>query len=151
MKPWELMTRIWTFLRGMVEEAAPCFERYRLIPKGFFLLVQVERHPYPADLAWALLLPAPTVSQLIRQLEDAGYLTRQIDSTDRRRVRLELTDAGRQVRAAVQECLNVSLQRRLDRLSEAQLAQLVELIHAMEDRDAGARAVTASGSPSREC
>lgn len=134
MKPWELMTQMWTLLRGMIEEAAPCFESHGLIPKAFFLLVQVERYPYPADLAWCLLLPPPTVSQLIRQLEEAGYLTREIDAADKRRVRLKLTEAGRDVRAAVQECLNCSLQRRIDRLSPAQLEQLVALIHDIETR-----------------
>ncbi len=133
------MTLMWTLLRGMIEEASPCFEQQRIIPKAFFLLVQVEQHPHPADLAWRLLLPAPTVSQIVRQLETAGLLKREIDAVDRRRVRLALTEAGVRVRAEIQECLNRTLQPRIDQLSPDQLHELITTLQSMREHGLPAR------------
>ena len=45
-----------------------------LSPKTFFLLTAVEEHPFPAELARKMHLPPPTVTYMIKQLEERGFL-----------------------------------------------------------------------------
>lgn len=70
---------------------------------------------------------APSMNRTVSLLEDAGYLTRTPDEIDRRKVTIELTDAGRTV---VDETV-----RRRDAWLEAALADL-----APDERQALTRA-----------
>jgi DNA-binding transcriptional ArsR family regulator len=42
-----------------------------------FILCTVEANPFPADLARALSMPKPSMTFLIKKLEESGYLRRQ--------------------------------------------------------------------------
>jgi DNA-binding MarR family transcriptional regulator len=53
-----------------------------------------------SDLAKHMGVTASTMSLAIDRLERNGYVTRERDSTDRRRVRIRLTEAGVRVRRA---------------------------------------------------
>jgi DNA-binding MarR family transcriptional regulator len=56
-----------------------------------------ERGPMPAgELAAATGLSPAATTSLVDRLEHAGYLSRVRDESDRRRVLISLTDAGRQ-------------------------------------------------------
>jgi len=61
-----------------------------------------------SELGARLLLDSGTLSPLLKRMQTAGWLQRQRDSDDERRVRVHLTDAGRQLReqaAAVPACV----------------------------------------------
>lgn len=58
------------------------------------LVVEAEPHIGVAAAARTLHLAGNTVSTLVNQLVDAGMLLREVDPTDRRAVRLVLTDAA---------------------------------------------------------
>jgi len=62
--------------------------------KRLFILCTVEAHPFPADLARALSLPKPSMTFLVKKLEESGYLRRQGEKGDLRRYRLTITPAG---------------------------------------------------------
>lgn len=49
----------------------------------------------PSEVARAVALKQATVTVVVNKLEDAGLVTRKRDTDDRRRVWIELTDAGR--------------------------------------------------------
>jgi DNA-binding MarR family transcriptional regulator len=49
----------------------------------------------PGWLAGELGVSGPTLTRHLQRLEDAGLIQRSVDSGDRRRVVVELTDAGR--------------------------------------------------------
>ncbi|WP_431855622.1 MarR family winged helix-turn-helix transcriptional regulator [Azospirillum sp.] len=51
------------------------------------------------DIGTRLLLDSATLTPLLKRLEAAGLLTRERDPEDERRVRIRLTDAGRELRA----------------------------------------------------
>ena len=60
-----------------------------------FILGLVSRETvHPGDLAQALDFSPSAVSHLLKELEDQELLRRVLDSSDRRKVRLELTDKG---------------------------------------------------------
>ena len=48
----------------------------------------------PSEIAKAVALKQATVTVVVNKLEDAGLVTRRRDTDDRRRVWIELTDAG---------------------------------------------------------
>lgn len=145
-EPFELVCRMWRVQRAIVEDAAPGLSALGLHPKAFFLLTEVERHPYPADLAWSLLLPPPTVSQLIRHVEELGFLMREIDAADRRRFRLRLTPAGSAAVASGRAVMQEALRRRLARLAEPDLQALEGLLARLEDSNERSRGC--AGNPS---
>lgn len=56
----------------------------------------------PAELAQRLDLARPTVSNLLRDLDAAGYLVREQSEVDRRSITLTITDRAREVQDAFQ-------------------------------------------------
>ncbi len=54
------------------------------------------------DLSGLLQLDAATLSPLLKRLEAAGLLTRTRDSADERLLKIELTTAGRELRASAE-------------------------------------------------
>jgi DNA-binding MarR family transcriptional regulator len=56
----------------------------------------------PAELAQRLGLARPTVSNLLRELESAGFVAREPSTTDRRSVTLTITEQARQIQDAFQ-------------------------------------------------
>ncbi|MET1114188.1 MAG: MarR family transcriptional regulator [Comamonas sp.] len=77
-----------------------------------------------SELGERLFLDSGTLTPLLKRMESAGWLQRQRDSADERRVRIALTDAGRELRAkiaGIPECL---LQQSPCTLSELQALRL---------------------------
>lgn len=61
-----------------------------------------------SELGERLFLDSGTLTPLLKRMESAGWLLRQRDSADERRVRIALTDAGRELReriAGIPECM----------------------------------------------
>ena len=69
------------------------------------LLLMLSRRPYlnPSEAAELLNCDRPTASVIARNLEKKGWVSRQTDPENRRRVRIGLTDSGR---AKAQETLS---------------------------------------------
>ena len=71
----------------------------------------------PADLARHLAVTAPTITRLVDGLERKGLVSRASLASDRRQVRLELTDAGRAVLREFQRKAGKQVQQLVDQLS----------------------------------
>ena len=77
-----------------------------------------------SELGERLFLDSGTLTPLFKRMESAGWLQRQRDSADERRVRIVLTAAGRELReklAGIPECM---LQQSPCTLSELQALRL---------------------------
>lgn len=73
-------------------------------PQYLVLLVLWEHDDLTvSDIGERLQLDSGTLTPLLKRLEAAGCLTRLRDSDDERRVRVQLTKAGRQMRRKVQD------------------------------------------------
>jgi DNA-binding MarR family transcriptional regulator len=78
-----------------------------------------------------------SMAQTVRDLEDAGLLTRHPDPDDRRRVVLELTPAGvdqlQATRARREDWLTRALEQELDAAERRQLRNAIALLRRVAD------------------
>ena len=124
-KIWSLNYRLLVSVIASVEANITALG---LDSKELFLLAEVDDHPYPAELASTMSMPKATVTVYLKRLEAAGFLRREIDATDLRRHRLELTPAGRQATKDGLALLSDAFSKRLQRLSRAQQKELKNLL-----------------------
>ncbi len=102
-------------------------------PLGFraaraLLLEFVGRgYTQPKELAERLGVVPPAVSTIIAELTERGFLTRQSDPSDGRRVQLSLTETGRRARAQLREVWNGAGAERLGSFSDEELETFVHL------------------------
>ena len=110
--------------------------------KQIFLLNQLDREAflYPSRIAEMLFCDRPTATVVINNMEAQGWITRERDPDDRKRVRVCITAAGREKRAAIAAaggdntfdplaCLSTAEQTELEKLMSKlnqHLAQLNE-------------------------
>ena len=76
------------------------------------------------DVARQLMVTPAVVTGLIDRLERQGFVHRVGSTTDRRRIYLQLTDAGRKAREATERRLSDELAGRLSGFSDKELSQL---------------------------
>jgi DNA-binding MarR family transcriptional regulator len=97
------------------------------------LLPAIKEHG-PArvsDLAAFDYCSQPTMSTLVRLLEDAGLVSRTTDSADARAALISITAEGRSVLAQVGADLDGVIDQRLARLDDADRQTLAEAVRIM--------------------
>ncbi len=127
-KMWSLNYRL---LTSVITTVVPAIEALGLETKDLFLLAELDAHPHPAELADTLLMPKPTVTLVVKRLEAAGLLKRELDQTDLRRHRLTLTAAGRRAATKGLQHLSEAFGERLGRLTSAEQNELKALLEKM--------------------
>jgi len=75
---------------------------------------------------------ATTLTGVLDRLENRGYLTRELDATDRRSFRLPLTEAGRDVAERVRAAVSELERDALARLSPTQVAGFHAIVAALQ-------------------
>ena len=108
------------------QEAVRAFEPLGVRPIRVLVLELISRgFAHPKELADILETVPPAISNMLSDLESRGWLRREPDPEDGRRVRLELTDAGRELLGEVQHrWLDVS-RGKLAGLDDDQLRLLI--------------------------
>src|ERR1700724_2793673 len=104
--PWGLLLRNVSVFPPVVEKADPGLSLLELDTKRLFILCMVDANAFPADLARVLSMPKPSMTFLIKKLEESGYLRRQGEKGDLRRYRLTITPAGIKARDKGAEAAN---------------------------------------------
>ncbi|MDC0740730.1 MarR family winged helix-turn-helix transcriptional regulator [Polyangium mundeleinium] len=132
--PWELWTLHFEMTMGVMAEVEPEVRAQGIEMKEFFLLGKLDDHPYPADLARALLTPKPTITFMVKRLEAAGFVKRQTEADDLRRFRLTLTPSGRKAMEAARTILDEAFGRRLARLSTGERAELTRILVLLAEK-----------------
>jgi DNA-binding MarR family transcriptional regulator len=127
-KIWSLNYRL---LTSVITSVADEIGALGLETKELFLLAELDAHPHPAELAVTLLMPKATVTVIVKRLESARFLRREIDTTDLRRYRLTLTPAGRKAMTRGLALLSEAFATRLGRLSAAKQAELKALLEEL--------------------
>jgi DNA-binding MarR family transcriptional regulator len=133
--PYQLWTLNFQLSMSVLAEVAPRVRQLHLEMKELFLLNALDAHPNPAELARQLLLPKPSVTFMVKRMEAAGYLKRELQSDDLRRFRLTLTTAGRRAMERARAILDEAFGRRLARLTPAQRAELEQLLERLASPD----------------
>jgi DNA-binding MarR family transcriptional regulator len=127
-KLWSLNYRLIT---AVITSVAADISELGVEIKELFVLAEIDDHPYPAELAARLCMPKPTITANLKRLEAAGMVRREIDATDLRRHRLQLTPSGRKVVAHGLALLSDAFGARLSRLTANELAELRRLFEKM--------------------
>ncbi|WP_337867813.1 MarR family transcriptional regulator [Meiothermus sp.] len=133
---WGLLTNLWRLSRGLREEAVPYLEHLGLAPTDPWLLAEIERHHYPTEAVRAMQMPAPTISQMLKRLEQAGLVVRSLDPADLRRYRFVLTETGQTVLEESRQHILKALERRLERLNPQQRRQFAEWLEILAREEA---------------
>jgi DNA-binding MarR family transcriptional regulator len=91
--------------RSVIGLYRPLLEPMRLThPQYLVMLALWEQSPRSVkDLSGALRLDPATLSPLLKRLESLGYVTRERSSADERVLEVELTKAGRALRAKAEK------------------------------------------------
>src|SRR3954454_19585009 len=84
------------------------------------------------DLAVAELVAQPTMTVLVRRLEQDGLVRKTRDAADARAVRVEITDAGRAELAEVRAARAQVMRSRLERLDDGARAALAAALPALD-------------------
>src|SRR6266576_1233045 len=81
-----------------------------------------------SEISKFMHVTSPTITQLIKGLETNGLVERHIDSTDRRAVRVQLTQRGEIVSQKAGEAFFTTFSGLAEYLGEERSDQLVELL-----------------------
>lgn len=135
MNGWAILQQIWRVQQVVFREAQPCLERHGLFRMAPFALATVKACSTPSAIAAALGLPAPTVSHILRRLEEEGWVSRQVDPDDLRRYRFSLTPSGWEALRAAHRCLSAVMDRHLAQLEPDEQRELVRLMAKLQGED----------------
>lgn len=95
----ELFQLVWRYRQQADQQFAPFgLNSLRALVLG---LIAKERQ-HPKALANHLDLAPPAISHLLTEFEERGLVARSLDTVDRRRVALEITEAGKELLAKVE-------------------------------------------------
>ncbi|PXX60431.1 MarR family transcriptional regulator [Nocardia tenerifensis] len=95
---WALLTRVVLYSRDPWRRAA--VERTGLSFSRIRVLRRLRAEPMTVkELAYAAAMDAPATTVAVNQLEELGYVVREVDPTNRRKKLVTITAAGRAVLA----------------------------------------------------
>jgi DNA-binding MarR family transcriptional regulator len=130
-----ILANLWQLIQSVLDDSEADMEALGLTPKAFFLLAAVEEQPFPAEIARRMHLPPPTVTYLVKQLEEKGFLERRSEPGDLRKFRLVQTVAGRKALDQGQEVLGLVLGQRLQRLNREEIVTFDEIVKRLAERN----------------
>jgi DNA-binding MarR family transcriptional regulator len=132
-----ILANLWQLIQSVLDDSEPEMEALGLSPKAFFLLAAIEENPFPAEIARRMHLPPPTVTYLVKQLEEKGFLERRAEPGDLRKFRLVQTVAGREALDQGREVLGLVLAQRLQRLDREEIVAFDEIVQRLAGRIGG--------------
>lgn len=88
---------------------------------------------YASEVTGTLPISKPAVSQILGNLEQRGYIRREIAQGDHRKVRVILTQDGSETLEEKITLLNGGLDQLILRMGETQIRQLTNLINQLVD------------------
>jgi len=104
-------------------------------PSELTLMICIAKRDHSADeglkiseISRFLGFSPPTITQLINSLEAKNMVERHADPTDRRVVRVKLTDQGKELTRKAESYRDAALNRLVEHLGEEESKQLTELL-----------------------
>lgn len=112
----------------MRQDAIRCFEGLGVRPvKALMLGLIAKNFVTPSMLADVTEMQPSAISTMLSEFEDKGWLKREMDSQDRRRVQLHLTKKGEALLCEMNQRWNSVAAQRLSALSSEELGQLLHI------------------------
>ena len=84
-------------------------------------------HPLPSDISEMMNVTRPGVTRTLKELEEMGYIERQVDRLDKRMSRLMLTQKGWKIYTDYSEACHTDLIRVLEDMDEKQIQEAVDV------------------------
>lgn len=139
MEPQLMKDLVQTLMQGK-HTITVAFADQNLSLGEFVALAQIEdnkegsaENVYADDLQKHLFVSKPAISQMLKSLENAGYLKREINMTNRRKLTVTLTDQGREILAKARQHYRGTINRIIQRYGPEKTRQLIELYTEFAD------------------
>jgi DNA-binding MarR family transcriptional regulator len=113
--------------------------KHGLTRTGWCILLALEEEKLtrPSEIAAFVAIDRTGASRALRQLEDAGLITRQIGSGDRRNTDVTITDKGRAVLNDAMPVCAENMQHFSGKLTQAEEAEMVRLLAKLRSGESG--------------
>ena len=127
----DFQTAFWSAKHALAHASAVAFAQHGVHEGQQYVLRCLWREDglSPGEVARRLGLATPTVTRAATRMEATGLLRREPHPSDRRLVRLRLTDRGRELEKVIDEQTNLLTERALATLSAAERESLVRALH----------------------
>ena len=127
----DFQTAFWSAKHALAHASAVAFAQHGVHEGQQYVLRCLWREDglSPGEIARRLGLATPTVTRAATRMEAAGLLRREPHPSDRRLVRLRLTDRGRELEKVIDEQTNLLTERALATLGAAERESLVRALH----------------------
>lgn len=102
----------------------------RSMQGGYFILEYIaQRGDFvtPGDISNAMGVSTARIAVALNSLESEGLITRQIDSSDRRRIAIQITPAGKATAEERRRATRDTIEKVLCRLGEADAKEYVRI------------------------
>lgn len=103
-------------------------------------MLKIKPNLTTRDLSYLLGIRQQSLNESLKKLEREGYITRQPDPTDRRVMRIDLTDKGKEVKQIINETDDV-----LNEFSDEELEQFGSYVDRL--KDAYGKRISAEAGP----
>ena len=127
----DFQTAFWSAKHALAHASAAAFAQHGVHEGQQYVLRCLWREDglSPGEVARRLGLATPTVTRAATRMEATGLLRREPHPSDRRLVRLRLTDRGRELEKIIDEQTNQLTERALATLGAAERESLVRALH----------------------
>ena len=127
----DFQTAFWSAKHALAHASAVAFAQHGVHEGQQYVLRCLWRDDglSPGEIARRLGIATPTVTRAATRMEATGLLRREPHPSDRRLVRLRLTDRGRELEKVIDEQTNLLTERALATLSAAERESLVRALH----------------------
>ena len=92
-----------------------------------------EHNSPVSDMPKHLMISKPAMSQLLNGLEKKGYIVREIDKADRRKIEVKLTPKGQETLVSTKDYADKMFDTVIARFGEENALQLLELFTRLTD------------------
>ncbi|MDR3242679.1 MAG: MarR family transcriptional regulator [Clostridiales Family XIII bacterium] len=86
-----------------------------------------------AEIQSSIYITKAAISQMFTSLEKKGYVVRETDRSNRRKITVELTDAGSKILEGAKKQADQMLEQTLSRLGEENAWRLITLLNRLSD------------------
>ncbi|NCB52771.1 MAG: MarR family transcriptional regulator [Clostridia bacterium] len=91
------------------------------------------RSVYVSEIQNNVHITKPAVSQILNSLEKKGYVSREMDREDRRKIAVSITPAGQEILIRFRDNFDRMLEAITSRLGEDNTKELVRLLNRLAD------------------
>lgn len=127
-----MVATLWAFFNQLFEDAREAMEPLGLHHKTLAVLALLDFADSPQALADAMQTPAPSLSYLLKSLEDQGFIAREINPQDKRRFILKRTERGDQAMQAGIAQVNALMDSRMADLKAEERAALESVMPVLQ-------------------